>query len=470
MLHRRGLICADARQFVYFLCFERQVLALPQYSMRGGVHPLDGQQGGKSATNGSPIRSHAPKTVRIPMAQFLGKPSVPIVRAGERVKLGQKIGEATGFMSLPAHATVSGRVVSVEPEMLMLGSPIMTVTIENDGRDEWTELTPLGRDVESVDPAAILPAIQEAGICGLGGATFPTHVKLTIPEGKTCNSVLINGAECETHVTADHRLMLESPQRIVNGLRLAMKALGVTYGIIGIEDNKKDAIETLKKAISGIEGLHVMPLYAKYPQGGEKQLIHAITGYEVPSKGLPIDVGVVVLNVGTAAAIADAVLEGKPLIERVTTVTGCVNNPANLRLRIGTPISEAVAACGGYSQEPYKLITGGCMTGICAPHDAVPVTKGTNCILPLTEAQSKVPEESPCIRCGRCVDVCPAGLRPYHMKPFCDRGDLQGAEADDVMECIVCGCCSYICPARLNLTAAFKDTKDAITRAARRAK
>lgn len=443
---------------------------MPQYTMRGGVHPLDGERGGKSPTSGSPIRAYAPKTVHIPMSQFMGTPSEPLVRAGDQVKLGQKIGEACGFMSLPAHATVSGRVVSVEPRMLMMGEPFMTVTIENDGLDTWAPLTPLAKDVESVDPAAIVPAIQAAGICGMGGATFPTHVKLTIPEGKQCDSIIINGAECETHVTADHRLMLEEPARIVNGLRLAMKAVGVKYGIIGIEDNKKDAIEAMKKAIAGIEGLHVMPLYAKYPQGGEKQLIHAITGYEVPSKGLPIDIGVVVLNVGTAAAIADAVLLGKPLVNRVTTVTGCVNTPSNLRLPIGTLAKDAVEACGGYKEEPYKLLMGGAMTGVCMPNDDLPLTKGTNCLLALTEKESKAQAESPCIRCGRCVTVCPARLKPYRLKHFCDKGDLEGAAANDVMECIVCGCCSYICPARLALAASFKNTKDAITREARRAK
>lgn len=431
---------------------------------------MDGRHGGKSSTSGSPIRPYVPKTVHIPMSQFLGTPSAPIVKAGDYVKLGQKIGEAAGFMSLPAHATVSGRVADVGPKMLMMGAPIMTVTIENDMRDEWTDLTPLGKDIESVDPAAIVPAIQAAGICGMGGATFPTHVKLTIPEGKTCNSIIVNGAECETHATADHRLMLESPARIVNGLRLVMRALGVEYGIIGVEDNKRDAIGVLEKAISGILGLHVMSLYAKYPQGGEKQLIHAVTGYEVPSKMLPIDVGVVVLNVGTVAAIADAVLLGKPLVERVTTVTGCVKEPANLLVRIGTPIAEAVEACGGYQEEPYKLLMGGCMTGVCTPSDAMPIGKGNNCIAALTEKESKPLKEGPCIRCGRCIDVCPARLKPYRLKHFCDRGDLKGAEANDVMECIVCGCCSYICPARLVLTASFKNTKDAIMREARRAK
>lgn len=443
---------------------------MPQYSIRGGVHPLDGEHGGKSPTSASPIRPYAPRTVQIPMCQSLGAPSVPTVQAGDQVKLGQKIGDASGFVSLPAHATVSGKVLSVESKMLMLGAPITTVTIENDGRDEWAELTPLGKDLESIDPAAIVPAIQAAGICGMGGATFPTHVKLTIPAGKTCDSIILNGAECETHVTSDHRLMLEEPERIVNGLRLAMRAVGVKYGIIGIEDNKKDAIAVMKKAVAGIEGLHVMPLYAKYPQGGEKQLIRAVTGYEVPAGGLPIDIGVVVLNVGTAAAIADAVLLGKPLVERVTTVTGCVKEPANLRLRIGTSVSEAIEACGGYSEEPYKLIMGGAMTGTCMPGEDLPMGKGTNCLVALTEQQSKTPQESPCIRCARCVDVCPAGLKPYLLKHYCDRGDLKGAEALDVKECIVCGCCSYICPARIPLAAAFKNTKDVIAAAARRAK
>ncbi len=431
---------------------------------------MERQQGGKASTSNTPIQPYAPSVVELSMSLFLGKPSTPVVKAGDHVKLGQVIGESGGFVSLPVHASVSGEVVSVRPKMMMMDQPEMTVTIRNDMQDEWVELTPLGKNVESVDPAAIIPAIQAAGICGLGGAAFPTHVKLTIPAGKTCETIIINGAECETHVTADHRLMLESPERIVQGLRLAMRATNVNKGIIAIEDNKKDAIATMQKAVAGLEGLSVVSLRAKYPQGSEKQLIQAVTGREVPSKGLPIDVGVVVLNAGTAAAISDAILLGRPLIERVTTVAGCVKTPGNFLVRIGTPVSELIEACGGYTEEPYRMIMGGCMTGLCVPDAAMPTGKRTNCVVALTEKEAKAQEEGPCIRCGRCLDVCPMGLQPYRMRNICDQGDLKKAEACDVMECVVCGCCTYICPARRQLTSVFKNTKDAIAREARRAK
>lgn len=443
---------------------------MPKYSIRGGVHPLENCHGGKTRTSSVAIRPHAPSVVELSMSLFLGRPSTPLVKVGDHVKLGQKIGESGGFVSLPVHASVSGEVISVKPQMMLMDRPEMTVTIRNDMQDEWIDLTPLGQDVDSVEPSAIIPAIQEAGICGLGGAAFPTHVKLTIPEGKRCEAIIVNGAECETHVTADHRLMLENAQDIVDGLRLAMRAVGVETGIIAIEDNKKDAIATMKQAVAGIAGLSVVSLQAKYPQGSEKQLIYATTGREVPSKGLPIDVGVVVLNAGTAAAIADAVLRGKPLIQRVTTVTGCVKEPANLLARIGTPVSELVEACGGYTQEPYRVVMGGCMTGLCTPNDAVPTGKRTNCVIALTEKEAKTQAEGPCIRCSRCIEACPMGLQPYKMRQLCDKGDLKAAEAANVMECVVCGCCTYICPARRQLTSIFKNTKDAIAREARRAK
>ena len=392
---------------------------MPKYSIRGGVHPLENCHGGKTRTSSVAIRPHAPSVVELSMSLFLGRPSTPLVKVGDHVKLGQKIGESGGFVSLPVHASVSGEVISVKPQMMLMDRPEMTVTIRNDMQDEWIDLTPLGQDVDSVEPSAIIPAIQEAGICGLGGAAFPTHVKLTIPEGKRCEAIIVNGAECETHVTADHRLMLENAQDIVDGLRLAMRAVGVETGIIAIEDNKKDAIATMKQAVAGIAGLSVVSLQAKYPQGSEKQLIYATTGREVPSKGLPIDVGVVVLNAGTAAAIADAVLRGKPLIQRITTVTGCVKEPANLLARIGTPVSELVEACGGYTQEPYRVVMGGCMTGLCTPNDAVPTGKRTNCVIALTEKEAKTQAEGPCIRCGRCIEACPMGLQPYKMRQLC---------------------------------------------------
>ncbi len=427
------------------------------------------QHEGKPATSGSAIRTYISDSVDIPMSMCIGAPSKPCVQVGDKVKIGQKIGEAAGFVSLPVHASISGEVTAVQNKILMGGAPMTVVTIKNDFRDEWAERKPLG-DVEQVDSTLIVPAILEAGICGMGGATFPTHVKLTVGEGKYCDTLILNGAECETHVTCDHRLMLEHSTRIVDGLRAAMRALNVERGIIAIEDNKPDAIAAMRRAAEGRAGVEVMTLHTKYPQGSEKQLIYSVTGREVPSKKLPLDAHVIVLNVGTAKAIADAIIDGIPLIERVTTITGCVKTPSNMLLRIGTVIADAIGECGGYTEEPGMIVLGGCMTGFAAPNDSMVINKGSNGIVVLSKKDSKIPEEGPCIRCGRCVTACPIGLNPYRLKYFCDAEDLKAAGENNVMECIVCGSCSYVCPARRYLTISFKNTKDAIMLEARRAK
>lgn len=424
---------------------------------------------GKTATRSLPVHPFVSDTVAIPMAMHLGAPSKPIVQKGDLVKVGQLIAEPVGGLGLPVHASVSGEVTDVSPKPQLGAAPVMTVTIKNDFMDDWVELHPLG-NVETVEPALIVPAIKNAGICGMGGATFPTHIKLAVGEGKYCDTIILNGAECETFLTSDYRLMMETPLRVVDGLRAVMRALDVKRGVIAIEDNKPEAIASMRKAASGREGVEVKILRTKYPQGGEKQLIKAITGREVPSKKLPLDVHTIVVNVATAAAISDAIVLGKPLIERITTVTGCVNKPSNLLLRIGTIYEDIIGICEGYSEEPGKIIAGGAMTGPCAPDDNISIMKGSGGIVVLNEKDARSVEEEPCIRCARCVDACPIGLNPYRIKHFCDAGDLKGAEANNVMECIVCGCCSYNCPSKRWLTASFKATKDAIAAAARRAK
>ena len=441
-------------------------------TFRGGVHPLHGSHEGKAPTRGEAVRDYIAQTVTILMGMHLGAPSTPCVQVGDHVKLGQPIGEPVGFLGLPVHASVSGEVVAVGPVQSVTNPSAMAVTIKNDFKDEWVPLNPLG-DVETCPADQIVPAIKAAGVCGMGGASFPTHVKFAVKEGQYCDTIILNGAECETHLTCDHRLMLEDSKRIVDGLRAAMRALGVKKGVIAIEDNKPDAIEAMRKAAQGREGVEVMPLLTKYPQGGEKQLIHVVTGREVPTKKLPLDVHVIVLNVGTAKAIADAVIDGRPLISRITTVTGHVKKPSNLRVRVGTPVSDLIRECGGYSipeSDVGKVVMGGAMTGFPCPHDRVPVAKANNGVVVYSQREAVELEESPCIRCGRCIDACPIGLNPCKLKYLCDAGDMKRAGDENVMDCVVCGCCSYICPARRRLTTSFKAMKDKIAAEARKGK
>lgn len=424
---------------------------------------------GKLPTKGKPVEDYVSDSVVISMAMNIGAPATPCVKKGDYVKVGQVIGTANGFMSVPVHASVSGEVTAVDKIHHTGSEPVMAVSIKNDFTDTWEELHPMG-NVEMVDPAKVIPTIQAAGIVGLGGASFPTHVKLTFKEGATCDTVIVNGAECETHLTADHRLMVENGVRVVDGLRAVMRALNVKKGVIAIEDNKPDAIAAMQKAAMGRDGVEIQPLVTKYPQGGEKQLIEAVTGRQVPSGGLPIDVHVVVLNVATCAAIADAVIDGKPLISRITTVTGCVNNPKNLRLRIGTLAVDAIAACDGFSQEPGKVYFGGAMTGICVPNVELPILKSTGGIVVLNMEQARSEEESPCIRCGRCVAACPIGLNPYQIKMAADAGNFESAKKLHVNDCILCGSCAYMCPSRRWLTPSFKIAKDYLAAEAKAAK
>lgn len=433
-------------------------------TFRGGVHPAHGS---KAQTQGLATRSFVSDTVRIIMNMNIGAPSQPCVAKGDHVKIGQVIGEPVGFLGLPVHASVSGEVVSVEPIPYLSEQPAMCVTIHNDFADEWVELHPLG-SVETVDPALIIPAIKNAGICGLSGASFPTHVKLSIKPEQKCDCIIANGAECETHLTCDHRLMLENPVRVVDGLRAAMRAINVKEGIIAIEDNKPDAIEAMRKACQGREGVRVQVLKTKYPQGGEKQLIEAVTGRQVPSGGLPIQAGVIVMNVATCAAVADAVIDGKPLVERIVTVTGAVREPANLRLRIGTITEDIIGECGGFSGDVGKVIFGGAMTGMCAPNTSIPIAKATGGILVLDKQDAASVEEGPCLRCGKCVEVCPIGLHPLKIKIAADADRIDECKRLHVMDCTLCGSCSFICPAHRWLTASFKVAKQKLAAQAKK--
>lgn len=432
-------------------------------SFTGGIHPLRWMHEGKTATRDLSVREFVSDSVCIPLDMHLGQASEPCVKKGDKVRIGQVIAEAVGPRGIPVHASVSGEVTDIGMIQQLGSRASLCITIQNDFADEWAPLSGLG-DVEKAPADQIIPAVRAAGICGMGGACFPTHVKLSPPEEKPIDTILLNGAECETFLTSDHRLMLESPERVVNGLRAAMRALRVEKGVIAIEDNKMDAVSSMEKAAQGRQGVSVAVLRTKYPQGGEKQLIQAVTGRETPSGGLPMDAAVIVLNVGTAAAIADAVIEGRPLISRLTTVTGAVQKPSNLRLRIGTRFSDAIVACGGYKGEPGRIFAGGSMTGISTPSDAVSVTKATNGIVVLSEKQARNAAQQQCIRCGRCVFACPARIMPYRLMSLVEMGQLDQARKEHIQDCIHCGSCSYICPAKRWLAASIRTGKDQLAR------
>ena len=434
-----------------------------KFTFKRGVHL---SYAGKSATSALPIREYVTDYVKLPMSMHIGAPSEPCVKKGDLVKIGQVVANPVGPLGIPVHASVSGEVTAVEKIPYLMKEPVMVVSIKNDFKEEWVDLNPLG-SVEFVDPSLIIPAIRDAGICGMGGASFPTHVKLSLKPGQKCDAIIVNGAECETHLTADHRLMLEFPQRVVDGLRAAMRALNVENGIIAIEDNKPDAIEAIKRAAAGRDGVKVCELKTKYPQGGEKQLIEAVTKKQVPSGGLPIDIGVIVLNVATCAAIADAIIDGMPLIKRITTITGCVRHPANLMVPIGTIVEDIIGYLGGFPEEEGKITFGGAMTGLCIPNMHIPMMKSTNGIVVFNEREAMSVEEGPCIRCAKCVQACPIGLNPYRIKVEADADRLEAAKKLNVMDCMLCGCCSYVCPSRRWLTASFKIAKEKLIRQAK---
>lgn len=430
------------------------------------MHPLHHIGEGKPLTQASPIRAVSADMLVIPVGMHLGAPSEPCVAKGQRVKVGEVIATPVGGFGLPVHASVSGEVLFVEERQLLRARPEVCIGIANDHLDEWVELSPL--NAETASGAEIISAVKTAGICGMGGAAFPTHVKMSIPEGKKADVVILNGAECEPYLTADHRMMLEHSERIVKGLKLILRATGVERGVIAIETNKPDAIARMREAVAGEGSISVMPLKTKYPQGSEKQLISVVSGREVPRGKLPLDAGALVFNVSTASAVYEAVAFGKPLIERITTVTAGVKEPGNLRLRVGTRYEDAINACGGMVEDAHKVFAGGPMTGLCAADLEATVTKATNGIVVFTRQQAKAVEESECIRCARCVYACPVGLHPYLMRADLDRRDTDSAKQHGLMDCVLCGACSYICPARRYLTSSYKAAREDLAAKARR--
>ena len=435
-------------------------------SFHGGIHPPYHKQ----ATAALPIvDATPPKTVVIPLHQHTGAPCEPLVKVGDEVRLGQKIGDSQSFVSAPVHASVSGKVTAIEARPHPGSGMVQAVVIESDGLDTIDPLIAPAGDLATLSPDEIKKIIRAAGIVGLGGAAFPTAVKVSPPPGKVINTVVLNGAECEPYLTADHRVMLEETADVIYGLRALMQACGAPRGMIAVEDNKPDAIEALHKALTGAEGIQIVVLHTKYPQGSEKQLVWACLEREVPSGGLPLDVGVVVSNVGTAAAVAQAIQSGKPLYERVVTVTGAaVAKPANLRVRVGTSFADLIEQCGGLT-DPGKVINGGPMMGIAQSSLDVPVIKGTSGILCLKRGEIIREQPTACLKCGRCVENCPMHLMPLWIAAYAERALHDEAERLNAMDCVECGCCSYICPARRPLVQAIRLSKYEITARRRQA-
>lgn len=426
-------------------------------SFRGGIHPDDR----KRYTAAKPIEiAPVPQKVVIPTRQHLGAPCSPVVQVGDLVKKGQVVAEAQAFVSSPIHASISGKVVEIADYPHPVFGFCPAVVIESDGLDEWIDGVPCSRDWKSLEVNALKDLIRLGGIVGMGGAAFPTHVKLAPPAEKPIDILILNGAECEPFLTADYRVMLEMTDRVIAGVQILMKVLGVKQGFIGIEENKPEAIAALRKAVAD-SGIEVVPLKTKYPQGAEKTLIKVVANREVPSGGLPMDVGVVVQNVGTAVAVANAVEKGIPLVERVTTVTGgAIAQPKNLLLRIGTTFAQAIELCGGFKEEPAKLIMGGPMMGMAQCKLDVPIIKGTSGILALSAAEVNSGVEKPCIRCGRCVEACPMGLIPSMLSILGQRNLYQVAKEDyNLLDCVECGSCVYACPAKRNIVHYVKLSK-----------
>jgi electron transport complex protein RnfC len=415
----------------------------------GGVHPHDFKHFSKTAAID---KLPPPEKVIIPMSQHIGSPSSPCVKVGDEVLVGQLIAEASGFVSIPQHASISGKVTKIDLFAHPVGTKQMAIEITGDGLDKWIELVD-DENYLDLTPDEMKKRIADAGVCGMGGAGFPTHVKLSPPKDKVIDTVILNGVECEPYLTSDYRLMIERPEEILRGLENVMKVVGASKGIIGIESNKPDAIALLQKHTASKANIEVVGLKMQYPQGAEKQLIYAATKRKVPNKGgLPMAVGVVVQNVGTAVAVYEAVRYKKPLLERVITVTGSiVKRPANFLARVGTPYSVLVDNCDGVNTEIGKIISGGPMMGFSLPNLDAPMTKGSSGIVLMNRTEAKQLQEHTCLRCAKCVDVCPLNLLPSLIVSAVKVEDLEMANKAGMTDCMKCGSCAYVCPAQIRL-------------------
>jgi Na+-translocating ferredoxin:NAD+ oxidoreductase subunit C len=411
----------------------------------GGVHPNDMKLSANVAIQLLPL----PKAVTIPIIQHIGAPAKIVVQRGDNVKVGQILATQEGFVSSNIHSSVSGRVGIVEEVMDSSGFKHTAITIKVKG-DDWEDIinrTDELKEEIKLSSKEIVSRIMEAGVVGMGGAAFPSHVKLTVPEGKHVDHLLINGVECEPYLTADHRLMVEKPREIIVGIKILMKAIGVKKAIIGIEDNKHDAIEVFQNLLKDEKGITVEALEVQYPQGGEKQLIQALLNREVPSGGLPADVGAIVHNVGTTYAVYEAIQKNKPLLERVVTVTGkSVKQPSNFLVRIGTPVIDLLIAAGGVPEDTGKIVSGGPMMGKAIADLDVPIAKGTSGILLIPKDEATRAEVYNCVHCGKCIEACPMGLEPYRLLLMSKKGNSVRAKEEHILDCIECGSCSFVCP------------------------
>lgn len=427
-----------------------------KFTFVGGIHPYDGKDLSKS----KPVVDLVPgKELVYPLSQHIGAPAKEIVKKGDRVLVGTKIAESGGFVSAPIYASVSGTVKTIEPRRVVTGEKVNSIVIEN---DELYEEVPFEtrEQIDDLTREDIINIIREAGIVGMGGAGFPTHVKLSPKEPDKIDYVIANCAECEPYLTSDYRRMMEEPEKLVEGLRIILRLFPNAKGILGVEDNKPDCIAVLKKLTQDDPMISVKALKTKYPQGGERQLIYAVTKRKINSTMLPADVGCVVNNVDTIVSVYRAVMEGRPLMERIVTVTGdAIANPQNFRVRIGTSYEEILAAAGGFKVQPEKIICGGPMMGFGMFELNVPSTKTSTALLALTKDEVSAMKPGPCINCGRCVEVCPGRVIPSRLADFAEHFDEQSFLDNHGMECCECGCCSFICPAKRPLTQEIKSMR-----------
>ena len=424
----------------------------------GGIHPYDG----KDLSKDKEIRDYLPKGDAVyPLSQHIGAPAAPLVKKGDRVLVGQKIAKAEGFVSANIHSGVSGTVKTIEPRMTAAGTKVNSIVIDNDGLFEEVDFSENIKPLDQLYREDVKDAIKEAGIVGMGGAGFPTHVKLSPKNEDDIDTIIVNGAECEPYLTSDYRRMIEVPNKIVTGLQIVINLFDKAKGIIAIEDNKPEAIAKLTELTKDIDNITVRPVKTKYPQGAERQLIYANTGRQINSSMLPADVGCIVHNIDTIVAIYNALIEGRPLYERIVTVTGdAVNDTANFRVRLGTNARELIDAVGGFNiEDPGKIISGGPMMGKAMFSLDVPIVKGSSALLCFREDEVSEVEPSNCIRCGRCVEVCPGRVMPNKLADIASHGDLEEFVKCDGMECCECGCCSYVCPAKRHLTQIIAGTR-----------